>query len=285
MKTETIESVYSSKMKIVGLILGALLTVSAYSAQTGFLFFGDAGTGLPNQYKVAKSMVSFCEVNPCDFVTLLGDNFYPNGVKSVKDPLWRLAFELPYQNFNIPFFSALGNHDYKGDVESQIQYSKKSEIWKMPARYYQFSRGDIDFFVLDTNRFDGKQKSWLKESLNHSQRPWRIVIGHHPIYSYGGHGDTKELKEELLPMIEGKVDFYLCGHDHNKQVIRKKSSNITYVVSGAGAQIDPLKRNRGALYASASLGFAHLLVSPDTAILKILDENGDTDYSQIFELN
>jgi len=258
---------------------------AAFSATTGFLFFGDAGTGMPAQYRVAESMTTFCQTQKCDFVTLLGDNFYPSGVQSLTDPLWEKAFEKPYQDLSIPFFAALGNHDYKGNVENQIQYSKKSKTWKMPARFYSFSQGDVDFFVLDTNRFNQDQRSWLEASLKKSKRPWRIVIGHHPIYSYGGHGDTEELKEELLPIIEGEVDFYLCGHDHNKQVIVKNSSDITYIVSGAAGQTDPLKKRRGALYTSDSLGFAHFLVSPNKAILKILDKNGKVEYTQTFEAN
>ncbi len=267
-------------MKTFILILSLFVFHPILASTTGFLFFGDAGTGKPAQYRVAKSMVKFCENNPCDFVSLLGDNFYPSGVSGVNDPLWKKAFETPYKDLKIPFYVALGNHDYKGDVDAQIKYSKKSKIWKMPSQYYSFTHGEIDFFVLDTNHFNKTQRIWLEDAIKKSENTWRIVVGHHPIYSYGGHGNSDELKSELLPIIEGEVDFYLAGHDHSKQVIEKKSSDITYIVSGAAGQTESLQMNRGAIYTSPSLGFAHLLITKNKAILKILDEKGDIDYTQ-----
>lgn len=263
-----------------------LITVSpVFSKPSSFLFFGDFGTGTQEQHRVAKSMQGFCGNNACDFVALLGDNFYPNGVSSVRDPLWVNYFEIPYAALGIPFFAALGNHDYKGSVDSQIEYSTISQLWKMPKRFYSFSHGDIDFFVLDTNKFNKSQRTWLEDSLKSSHQKWRIVIGHHPIYSYGGHGDTDELKKELLPIIDGKVDFYLCGHDHNKQVIKKPTSSVTFIVSGAAAQTDSFKKDNEAIYTSSKLGFAHFFVDGNFATLKILDEKGDPEYTTVFEKN
>lgn len=269
-------------MTRIFLFFALIFHITSFASETGFIFFGDAGTGSPTQYEVAKSMNKFCSHSKCDFVNLLGDNFYPSGVQNLNDRLWEQAFELPYALLNIPFYVLLGNHDYKGNVEAQIQYSKKSSKWHMPSRYYTFSKGPVDFFFLDTNQFNKAQRKWLSEALEASKNTWKIVCGHHPVYSYGGHGNSDELQEELLPIIEGKVDFYLAGHDHNKQVIEKKSSSITYIVSGAGSQTDPIKKSRPAIYTSDELGFGHFLISEDRAILTILDRNGNPDYAQTF---
>ncbi len=269
-------------MKKLSILLLLLLTVTSYATETGFLFFGDAGTGNKDQYRVAKSMTKFCENSTCDFVALLGDNFYPSGVSSVNDAQWKTAFELPYKDLGLIFYAALGNHDYKGNIEAQINYSKKSKIWKMPSSYYSFSKGDADFFVIDTNHFNKTQREWLEAEIENSTASWKIVYGHHPVYSYGSHGNSDELEEELLPIIEGNVDFYLSGHDHTKQVIEKKSSDITFIVSGAAGQTEPKKRSRTAIYNSSSLGFAHFLITKSKAILKIMDAKGDVDYSQTF---
>jgi DNA repair exonuclease SbcCD nuclease subunit len=255
-----------------------------FAGEVGFLFFGDQGTATPSQYRVAESMVGFCENNLCDFVALLGDNFYPSGVSSISDRLWRSAFEEPYKDLQIPFYATLGNHDYKGNIKAQIDYTKKSSVWRMPSKYYSFSKGDVDFFVLDTNDFTKTQKSWLESEIQKSKNRWKVVYGHHPIFSYGGHGNNETLKNELLPILEGRIDFYLSGHDHSKQVIQKKSSDLTFIVSGAAAQTEPVKRSRLALYNSATLGFAHFLITKNKAILKFLDKTGNLDYTQTFDL-
>ncbi|MBM4316877.1 MAG: hypothetical protein FJ116_05295 [Deltaproteobacteria bacterium] len=270
-------------MKLFFLILLIILTSLGTGAETGFLFFGDTGTGSTNQMKVAQAMANFCEDVKCDFVASLGDNFYPSGVTDTRDPLWKTAFEIPYSPLNIPFFALLGNHDYQGNIEAQINYSKKSQQWKMPSQYYTYSKGPVDFFVLDTNKFNKSQREWLAESLDNSKKPWKVVCGHHPIYSFGEHGNSEELKEELLPIIEGKVNFYLSGHDHNKQVIQKKSSNITFIVSGAASQTSPLNKNRSMVFGSDKLGFAHFLISDKKATLMVLDRNGAAEYTQQFE--
>lgn len=270
-------------MKKLLFILLIVTSTFGLATETGFLFFGDAGTGSKEQFQVGKSMVDFCKTSKCDFVTLLGDNFYPSGVKHTKDPLWKSAFESPYADLNILFYAILGNHDYRGNIKAQLEYGKISNKWKMPNRYYSLSQGPVDFFFLDTNDFNSTQRDWLKKALSSSQNPWKIVCGHHPIYSYGGHGNSEELQKELLPLIEGKVDFYLAGHDHNKQVIKKNSSSITYIVSGAGSQSDPLEKSRKAIHASSELGFAHFLISDDKAILTILNKKGLPEYTQSFE--
>ena len=44
---------------------------------------------------------------------------------------------------------------------------------------------------------------------------WLLVAGHYPVFSAGEHGDTGELKQYLLPLLETyNVDAYFCGHDH-----------------------------------------------------------------------
>ena len=45
------------------------------------IVLGDTGTGNEDQLKVADGMAKVCDQSGCDFVLLLGDNFYPNGVK------------------------------------------------------------------------------------------------------------------------------------------------------------------------------------------------------------
>ena len=44
---------------------------------------------------------------------------------------------------------------------------------------------------------------------------WLLVAGHYPVFSTGEHGDTSELKNYLVPLLEKyRVHAYFCGHDH-----------------------------------------------------------------------
>ena len=50
------------------------------------LVVGDWGdTLLPGQQQVADQMAEWAEVNNPQFIISTGDNFYPNGVRSVDD--------------------------------------------------------------------------------------------------------------------------------------------------------------------------------------------------------
>ena len=42
----------------------------------------------------------------------------------------------------------------------------------------------------------------LEMALMESNATWKIVIGHHAIRSVGHHGDTLELVQKLLPLLE-----------------------------------------------------------------------------------
>ena len=51
-----------------------------------FIIVGDWGdTLLPGQQQVADVMGNWSDVNQPQFIISVGDNFYPNGVRSVDD--------------------------------------------------------------------------------------------------------------------------------------------------------------------------------------------------------
>ena len=60
-----------------------------------------------------------------EFVVSTGDNFYPNGVRSTRDYNWIASFENIYtaQSLQTDWFVVLGNHDYRGDPQAEIDYS------------------------------------------------------------------------------------------------------------------------------------------------------------------
>lgn len=246
-----------------------------------FLFFGDTGTGKSHQYEVANGIKDFCNTTACDFAVLLGDNFYGDGVSGPQDPQFQSKFEKPYAKLEFRFRPTLGNHDHDGNIRGQIEYSTYSEKWDMPGRYYHYAHGDVAFFAIDTDDFDLTQRRWLADALSQSTQKWKIVYGHHPVYSYGAHGNTWHLIAGLLPLLKKhKVDFYLSGHDHDKQVIER--DGLVFLVSGAGAKTRSVKQGRYSKFASSTYGFAHLSIEEDQAHVRYLDKDGEIQFEKTY---
>lgn len=259
--------------------LAFLYSASALAKDTSVVFFGDWGQANAGQAKVSTAIGNYCRTASCDFALTLGDNFYPAGVKSISDPHLKNTFHKYYDALSLRFYASLGNHDYGGNPDAQVQYSKVSNRWAMPARYYEFSTANAAFFAVDTNAFDAIQAAWLSSRLAASRAPWKLVYGHHPIYSSGMHGDTKELVRNLLPLIKGKADFYLCGHDHDKEVL-KAEGKLQFVVVGTAAETRPISGNARTRFKAATLGFGHLKISGTEAHYEIVDAEGRVEFQE-----
>lgn len=226
-----------------------------------FSVIGDMGSGTKNQFKVGKALSNIVKNNKCEFVCGLGDNIYNNGCTSVDDKQFIEKFEKPYKDIpdDIKFFMCLGNHDYGkylGLVNidnsiNQILYSydsqKKNKKWILPDKYYTFKKGNIQFYVLDTNidrmsdKQINKQLKFMKNKIKNSKSKWNIVYGHHTWRSVGGHGNAdgnKKLEKFFYDLFKsGKIDLYMCGHDHSKQLIKKNLPNnkeMHLMVCGTG---------------------------------------------------
>ncbi len=200
---------------------------------------GDFGTSSPAQFQVAATMRDFQNKAPFDFGLTLGDNFYGAGVGSVDDPQWKTKWEDLYSPMGIKFYASLGNHDYgrPDSPAAEILYSQKSPSWRMPATYYTYTAGPVQFFAIDTielsdTALPNKELAWLETELAKSKSPWKIVYGHYPIYSATS-GDEQNLIQRLLPVLRNRADVYLCGHAHNLQEL-KEEAGVHFFLNGAG---------------------------------------------------
>ncbi|MBA3945388.1 MAG: metallophosphoesterase [Herpetosiphonaceae bacterium] len=285
-----------------------------------FLVMGDTGTGTPEQYQVAAAATSISRNLGCDFILGLGDNIYEFGVRSAYDTQFENKFEQPYRELNVPFYFVLGNHDNSSDLlegdgrqncngNYQVAYhyrkDRLSNKWQMPARYYTFRYGPVQFFALDTNplmgvdpywpaAYSAAQRLWLEQALTTSTAAWKIVYGHHPYRSNGFHGDAgsydqmpgegQGVRQFLEQSVLGKADLYLAGHDHNLMWLTPKPShgNTQLVICGAGGRTGPLidpQRNPTFFQTNDSLGFAWFEIAGRT--LHSIFYNGEGN--QLFE--
>ena len=273
----------------------------AFAEDSGvnFLVIGDWGRrGNPRQRRVAKGMGIAAKRLASRFVVSTGDNFYNGGVTKLDDTHWRDSFESVYTDpsLQIPWYVALGNHDYCGDPEIQVKYTEQSTRWKMPHRYYKVSpTANIDLFILDTPPIVGEnsgkldhqfacniesqcvqlQLDWLDRELAASHAAWKFVIGHHTIRSSGSHGDNKHLAELINPRLTASgIQVYINGHDHDLEHIRR--DGIDYICSGAGSDLRDIGHPvQGSLFAEKKSGFASLTVYQEFAKLAFLNEYGE----------
>jgi tartrate-resistant acid phosphatase type 5 len=243
------------------------------------LAFGDFGDGSAAQKQVAAAMLSYHARQRFDFALTLGDNFYSTGMASPEDERWKTWWSDLYDPLRIPFYATLGNHDWgqPNSPAAEIIFTARSPSWRMPAAYYTFTAGDAQFFALDTDVISEKQILWLKESLDASRARWKIVYGHHPIYSEGQHEDNNAKIGQLLPVLRGRAHIYLAGHDHDMQHL-KPEGKLHFFIAGSGGKLRPIQPGPRSLFAKSANGFAVLEVHQDKLAMTFVGVSGEELY-------
>jgi tartrate-resistant acid phosphatase type 5 len=284
-------------------ILGQNAAPQPGAGSLNFLVISDWGAkGSTSQVAVARQMARTAESQKASFVLTCGDNYHGSGIASADSPRWKTEFEDVYAapSLMIPWYPSLGNHDHRGKVQAEIDYSNRSTRWKLPARYYSHTEGIDDlnkalFVHLDTSPFvaayhkkgsayrvqglDPKaQLRWLESTLSQSRARWKIVLGHHPIYSSApGHGDTKELIAEVLPVLQKHgVEMYFCGHDHVLEYL--VDGGINFFVCGGGSSHRTVKQRADVRFCAASTGFLSVTLKAAEAEARFVDEKGTKLY-------
>lgn len=292
-----------------GLLLSATIhaQVPVPDGSVRFLAFGDWGRdGKAFQLSVAEQMGKTAAADHSQFVISLGDNFYSDGVASVEARQWTTSFEEVYTapSLQVPWYVALGNHDYHVNPQAEVEYTLFSPRWKMPARYYSVTRrideaNTVEFFILDSSPYvtgyrtakkaeyrpvldqdPAIQTAWLEAELKKSTAQWKIVCAHHPVFSCSGrHGDTAELVEHIEPLLERYgVQVFLNGHEHDLQHLRV--GKINYFCSGAGSQTRPTKKDERTLFSLGDTGgFMTIKITPDAFDGRFIDYTGKEVYA------
>ncbi len=203
-----------------------------------FAVIGDYGLAGEPLEAVAQLVNSW---NP-DFVITTGDNNYPaGGRKTIDENIGQYFHQyiFPYQGSYGEgaeinrFFPTLGNHDWIiNDAQAYIDYFSLTGN----ERYYAFEWEFIHFFAVDSdwNEPDGNlpnsiQADWLKQSLEDSDAPWKIVFMHHPPYASGKRAPMLVMR---WPFKEWGADVVIGGHDHHYE--RLIIDDFPYFVNGLG---------------------------------------------------
>lgn len=206
------------------------LTLPNKDGSVRFLVIGDTGTGSRQQLELAKVMMRYRQAFPYEFVLMVGDNMY--GSEQAAD--YKNKFENVYRPLldqKVKFYAALGNHD-----ESNQRFY---EFFNMEGQeYYQFKKGNVSFYSLNSNYMDKKQVDWVTQKLASDTATWKITFFHHPPYSSGGkHGSDTKLRQVVEPIfLKHGVDVVFTGHEHFYERI-KPQHGIYYFISGSGGKL------------------------------------------------
>ena len=228
--------------------------------------------------KIASELLSFQTANrretPFAFGVLGDTQFNPRVSKTLTDMLWMqrpnffvIAGDLvdsgpekwqwTEQFFpgitplasRVCLFPVIGNHEQ--NAKHYYNYMSLPE----PEYYYQFTYGNADFFILDSNKECGtesEQWKWLAEALEASDAVWKFVSYHHPSYSsdeddYGdmwrGRSAYGDQRLRSLSKLYDKygVDIVWNGHIHSyertwplKHDKVVEQDGTIYLVTGGG---------------------------------------------------
>lgn len=275
-----------------------------------WLALGDFGSQQPAQTAVAMGMQTYAaslKLKPSALL-LLGDNFYSPMPGGLKSPRWQTGFEdmYPKSSFDCPCPVVLGNHDYHdnaGGEQVQLAYAKTPGTrWTFPNKWHRMDfpadKPLVTMLFIDTNNEalsggvnpkskkprghltaaeEAVQLTWLKAELAKPRAPFTIVVGHHPVYSNGLHGDSKSLVEGLGPLLQKHgVHAYLCGHDHDMQHLELEGLKTSFILSGGGgARVRELpNHDRQMPFGQPVYGFTHLQANAERLIFRHVDANG-----------
>ena len=273
------------------------------------LALGDWGRDkeIEDQRAVARGMAYYVlkQRLGIDCLFLLGDSWYGPLHGGIDSQRWHEQFEAMYPaaTFPGPAYSIMGNHDYQrmpltvNKRDTELAYARRGNTrWTQPALWYSFELPHMKVIALDSNvhkpfKADGvdftlteqeqaAQLAWFAAELDKPTRaPFTVVMGHHPIFSNGPHGDHKVLLAEWEPLLrKHKIPLYLAGHDHDLQHLEFEGHPTSFVSSGAGgAELYDLKitEDKRGPFAGKVYGFTHLESTPETLTLRHIDASGD----------
>lgn len=169
-----------------------------------FLVFGCQGDKKIGQTKVAEHIKKLITEQPelkPDFIVLLGDNFYPNGVDSPEDRRFIEQFD---ELYDVRCFIVAGNHDFGYTNEEKINYSSTTPAGKARGMHqvvhsYIIHEGDPKLTMSKAEFW--RQPELDLELLPRWNMPWlyySVIIGNLQLFFI----DSNHIADDYLSMYE-----------------------------------------------------------------------------------
>lgn len=201
----------------------------------------------------------------------------------------------------VPFLSVLGNHEYgdqsgAADPQQFMAFAKDNGL-EVPGRYYHYEinapHWALDLIAVDSSVLaaDSEQQHWVAQTVAQSVAKeaaaglprWRIMISHHPLQSYGYHGNETDYLQTLLAEPLKHCDLFLAGHEHDIQVLRDQPGRLPLsLVCGTSSESRPITAGKETLYHTSAPGYGAIEIGPTQLSLQVmtLDETQVADQNQ-----
>lgn len=235
------------------------------------------------------------------------------------------------QRARMPIYAALGNHDLGGaglnsvQVNYYLEYARAHDWFYYPSEYWERKLGHVHLISIHTNPLaysfpDGlyePQGALVDRVVEGSTASWKLVFGHHPYRSNGQHGNAGAyeglmidfeilgldisghgLRRWVDEFVCNRVDFFISGHDHNRQWLRSvpfipnspegagtTPCNTYFAVSGAGAKTTDFQPRGNDLEFGDDLaeGFLYMAFHRDRVEVEFCDADGRTEWSKVIQ--
>jgi hypothetical protein len=132
--------------------------------------WGSAALGgyhLKNAENTANAMKIYTSEYKPKLVLNTGDNFYYCGIQNTSDPQISTDYVDLFGNLSLPWYNALGNHDYGFNPDAQLELNQTIPQWIMDNRYYH-SR-----IILDS---DNNYKNNYNNNYNNYNNNTSVVL-------------------------------------------------------------------------------------------------------------
>ncbi|GMV39828.1 MAG: hypothetical protein AMXMBFR64_15440 [Myxococcales bacterium] len=189
-------------------------TAPERDATVTFMYLGDPQNGLREWSKRFQAAIDrHPEVR---FVLIAGDLVDDGEARTQWDDLFGGAGEAFAR---VPLVPVLGNHDHIGKGEELFTrlFVLPEDGPVAPEHVYEVTFGPLQIAVLDSTRLDtmAEQAAWADATLAKGDVPWRMASFHHPIWPSSGQRDNPQVRDALMPVLEGRgAVMVLTGHDH-----------------------------------------------------------------------
>lgn len=208
--------------------MNTFTTAAAQAGEFEFLVFGDSQSTDYNVWR-ATLQAAFQSVPAAVFFTNVGD-LVDVGQDYGEWEAWFAGAAGVIEK--IPVMPATGNHEtytperrFSMPVFFTAQFRLPSNgPEELKGQVYSFDYGDVHFIMLDSQEGEEKryvpdlldiQKNWLEKDLAATDRTWKIIFIHRPLYGNKPNGANENLRRAFAGVFaQYGVDVVFTAHDH-----------------------------------------------------------------------